>query len=299
MVLGLMALGWILNELGWGHVAAVLRETAAWFPVIILLEAAWISFDSIALWQLYGPDATKIPFRTWLRSAMVAYPIMVVLPAGRAGGEVARASMFYRHVRGEAVSQATQLQAAVLIANAVICIPCFIALASAVGATHPLALLLAGNALLTLVLGMGIVLALARTPLGRWLERRFGFASQPGSLGGRRFLKACLATSTGRIIQTIQYAVILAAVGGSLTVSSGLISQAIQLVGSGLGDFVPNAVGIKEGAYRIFAQTLGLKGAPERAVAIALVGRLAQFAVAALALPFQSILTTTTPDRID
>ena len=77
---------------------------------------------------------------------------------------------------------------------------------------------------------------------------------------------------------------ILLSIGGVLTVKSAFVAQGIHLVGSGLGDMVPNAVGITEAAYRFFAETLGLSEDPARAIAIALVARLTQYTVAAIAL---------------
>jgi hypothetical protein len=306
LLVGAGALVWIVRDLGWSSVAGVLRRTAVWFPLIVALEALWISFDTLALRVLYGRERSSVPLRVWVRSALVAYPIMILLPAGRAGGEVARGSMLFAWVRGDAISKSTLLQAAVLIANSVVSLPCLAAVAWVVGWGHGLTLLLAGNALVTLVLGAGIALVFARTPLGRWIQRRFHVdpppdvpavapdpAHPPHPLA--TFLRACATTSLGRVVQTIQYAVILAAVGGSLTPSSGLITQGIHLVGAGLGDFVPNAVGITEGVYRLFADTLGLGEAPERAVGIALVARLAQFALAMLALVIQPFVRGPSP----
>jgi hypothetical protein len=88
----------------------------------------------------------------------------------------------------------------------------------------------------------------------------------------------------GRLLQTVQYGVLLAAVGGSASVSAAFIAEAIHLVGAGLGDLVPNAVGITEGAYRLFADVLGLAETPARAIGIALLARLVQLVLATLGL---------------
>ncbi len=47
---------------------------------------------------------------------------------------------------------------------------------------------------------------------------------------------------------------------------------------------VPNQVGITEGAYRLFAGHLGLQDAVAQAIAIALVHRVCQFALAGTSL---------------
>jgi hypothetical protein len=103
-----------------------------------------------------------------------------------------------------------------------------------------------------------------------------------------------LATSLGRTLQALQYGLMLVAVGGSLTVVSALVSQAIHLVGAGVGDFVPNQVGITEGAYRIFAPALGLEDDPARAIGIALIARACQFLLAGVCLGASSLWSAQT-----
>ncbi|MEM1022582.1 MAG: hypothetical protein AAGD10_07380 [Myxococcota bacterium] len=278
---GLLALVFIIRDIGLEQVLAAVRQTSALFHWILLLEVLWISFDTLALRALYGEAASRVPLREWLRSACSAYAIMILLPAGRAGGEVARGALLYKHAGTGAVDKSTQLQAAVLIANAVISVPAALAVGAYVGWTHSLTLLVLGNGLVTLGIGVGIILVLRRSRLGAWLQKRFGLAKGiEERVASGPLLRALAFTSTGRVVQTLQYAVILWAVGGELGLQPGLITQGVHLVGAGLGDFVPNAVGITEGAYRLFAAPLGLGEAPERAVAIALVARLAQFCLA-------------------
>jgi hypothetical protein len=95
----------------------------------------------------------------------------------------------------------------------------------------------------------------------------------------RSAIAFCLA---GRSVQVVQYGVILFAVTGAVSLSSTLITDGIQLVGRGLGDMVPNQVGVTEGAFAAFAGALGLSEHPERAIAIALIGRVSNLSVAAL-----------------
>jgi len=281
LVGGLVALVFVVRDIGLDRVLEAVRDTSELFPWILLLEAAWISFDTLALRELYGNAARRVPLRAWLRSAFSAYAIMILLPAGRAGGEVARGALLYPYAGTGAVDKSTQLQAAVLIANAVISVPAGLAVGAYAGWTHTLTLLVLGNGLVTLAIGAGIILVLRRSRLGAWLQQRFGLAEGiEERVATGPLLRAIALTSMGRVVQTGQYAVILWAVGGQLGLQPGLITQGVHLVGAGLGDFVPNAVGITEGAYRLFAAPLGLGNAPERAVAIALVARLAQFSLA-------------------
>jgi hypothetical protein len=73
------------------------------------------------------------------------------------------------------------------------------------------------------------------------------------------------------------------AVAGSFKFTSSFVAEGVHLVGAGLGDMVPNQVGVAEGAFRYFAPTLGLGASPEKALAIALVARISVVVSAALA----------------
>lgn len=291
LLLGVLAVVALVRESGPERVLQVIVRSAPWIPLILFLEVAWISMDAVALRYLYRERGAKVPLIAWVRSAAVAYSVMVLLPAGRAGAEVARAAQLNKHVGMLAVTAAAQVQGSTLFANAVISVPCYIAVALEVGPWHGLALLIAINGLLTAVLGIGVLFVSSRSELGARLARRFSFMQQYAAQldDAAKPLKAfpkraVLCTVTGRIIQTVQYGVILLAIGGTLTTSSALIAQGIHLVGSGLGDMVPNAVGITETAYRLFAGTLGFGSEPARAIAIALVARLAQYTLAGVAL---------------
>ena len=127
--------------------------------------------------------------------------------------------------------------------------------------------------------------------VGGWLGRRIKALSTHGTNFDESLremppvpLLPIGAALLGRVSQSVQYGIILLAVGGSLTIGSALVAQAIHLVGAGLGDMVPNQVGITEGAYRIFASHLGLSDAVAQAIAIALVHRICQFFMAGTSL---------------
>ena len=86
----------------------------------------------------------------------------------------------------------------------------------------------------------------------------------------------------GRAVQLVQYGVIVRAVGGRAAPDAAFTAQGVHLVAATIGDVVPNQMGATEGAYRVFADTLGFADAPARALSIALVVRIAQVSLAAL-----------------
>src|SRR5690606_27732059 len=104
------------------------------------------------------------------------------------------------------------------------------------------------------------------------------------------------AALLGRVFQSMQYGVILLAVGGALTIESGLVAQAIHLVGAGLGDMVPNQAGVTELAYDVFKADLDFEAAKAQAISIALVHRICQFGLAGTCLGIGAIWKPS-PDR--
>lgn len=290
LLVGIAAVAALVRETGPKRVGEVIVAAARHLPLIILLEAVWISMDTFAVRALLGEHGKDAPWKLYLRSGLVAYSIMVLLPAGRAGGEVARAALLGPQVGGaRAGAAAARINGVTLLANALISVPCFLAIAAVVGMSDKLSLAVLGNAVVTAFLGVGILVVTRRSKVGGFLAKRFRSMVHWGPAFDEALrempaipYRAIVLCFVGRAIQMVQYAVILHAVGGKLTLTSGLVTQGIHLVGAALGDMVPNQVGFNEGAYRLFAEALGLAHDPARAVSIALVARLGQFFLAAV-----------------
>ncbi len=298
-VFGLAAVVALVTEAGPHQVLRTLLEAAAYLPLVVALEVAFMSMDVVALRSLLGERGAAVPFAVWVRTAFVAYGVMILLPAGRAGGEVARAAGLVPYVgASHAAALATRLQAATLIGNTLISFPAWIAVGLAVQFHTPLAWMVLVNGLVTGVVGCLIVLTSRRSSIGTFLGKHIRALASHGEEFDEALRdevswgRPILATFVGRMFQALQYGIILLAVGGQLTPLSALVAQGIHLVGAGLGDMVPNQVGITEGAYRLFAPALGLENAPARAIGIALVARLCQFFLAATALTVSSVWRT-------
>ncbi len=287
LVLGVVAIVSLISDAGPRAVWSVLARAAPYVPILIACEIAFVGVDVISLRVLYGERARSVPARVWLRSAIMAYGVMIFLPAGRTGAEVVRAACLAPYVSApRAAAAATLLQSVLLLGNMLASVICFGAVALASGPTSTLALLVAGNALVTGVLGGGLFLGARYSRVGGWLGRRIAALAAHGS----RFDDSLrempspaipIALSlAGRLVQATQYGVILLAVGGSLSALGPFVAQAIHLVAAGMGDIVPNQVGVTEGAYRVFAAQLGLSDAVAAAISIALVTRMCQLALA-------------------
>lgn len=290
-VFGVAAIVYVVNDAGPAHVWATLVGAGAFVPVIVALEAAFMSMDVLSLRALIGAPAHEVPLRVWVRSGLMAYSIMILFPGGRAAGEVVRAAQLAQYTGGaKAAAYGTRLQAATMLGNTLISIPCAMACFWAGGADDALPWLVLGNGLVTAVIGGGILFVSRRSKVGGWLGAKFKALGSHGASFDEAlrtetpFGPPLLFSALGRVFQAVQYGIILLAVGGSLGVVSALISQGIHLVGAGAGDLVPNQAGITEGAYWMFADALGLSADPAAAVGIALIARFCQYTLAGLGL---------------
>ncbi|MCG3174678.1 MAG: hypothetical protein GMKNLPBB_02938 [Myxococcota bacterium] len=294
LALGVGALWVLVQRSGPEQVFSAVAAASPWIPVILALEILWISMDVVAVWRLAGPRRKQVSLGEWVRTGMMAYSIMTFLPAGRAGGEIARAAGLAPHVGGpRASAAAAQLQSLVLIANFLVCMMCALAVTGIAGADQLLFPALLVNGTITLSLGSFMQLGMRRIQLGGWLGRKIEKLRHHGpefdraiqESGGFPFQPLMIVT-LGRLFQVAQYGVLVMAVGGSLGVQVAFVAEGIHLIGAGLGDMVPNQVGITEGAFSLFRAALGFQDQEARAISIAILARLVQFAFGGVCIVF-------------
>jgi hypothetical protein len=296
---GLTLVAYLVRGAGPDRVARVLLQVGPWLPAIFALELAQILSDVFALRSLLPAGRAHVPIVTWLRSSAVAYGMMILLPAGRAAGEVARATLIAKHVGApQATIASTRLQASYLIANAAASAGACVAVASNAGFRSVLVALLATNATIMTISALALIGALSNARVWRWLEnlrRRLMHEKAQGQGGdvrgeGHLGWRAILACCCGRLAQLVQYGVILTAIGGARTLQGALTAHGIHLVGASLGDLLPNQLGVVDGAYRAFAPALGLGAAPARALSIAFVAHAVQLSLATLCVVVASLV---------
>lgn len=286
---GVFAVAWLIHSVGPALVWQVLVAAGPWLPLLFALEFSWVLIEGVGLLLLLGSWRREIPFRSWCVATLVHFTTMMVLPVGRAGAEALRATLFSRHVGGGRAAAASSLmQALVLIGNTVVSLGCALVVQLRGGPTE-LVVLLVGNAVATAFLGGGLYVLLRRAKVGGFLGRRFAKMAHFGPEldehvreNKKRHLPAFVFVLCGRLVQTLEYGFIFAAVAGSFDAVGMFVAQGIHLVGAGLGDMVPNQVGVTEGAFRYFASALGFAEHPERAVSLALLARISTLAMAGL-----------------
>ena len=291
LVGGLAVMVWLVRAAGTEKVLDVLRHAGGWVPVVIVLEALFVTPDVVGARILLGSGAKRASLATWARATALAYASTVLLPTGRAAGEAARAATFASDVgAARAAGASTRLQAAVLLANMAFSLAIAGILSMRVSGARWLAVALATNALGCLVLGSALLAVLGSARLAAWLRRRFPRfvdAHRDDSESAPRVstvLGVASLSFLGRIAQAAQYAVVLHAVGGTMSVDGALTAQGVHLIAAAAGDLVPSQIGAAEGAYKVFAGVLGLGATPERALSIALVVRISQWCAASVCL---------------
>jgi hypothetical protein len=302
-LVGFTLVAYLVRGAGPGRVAHVLLQAGSWLPIILALELIQPASDVLALRLILREATHKVPLSSWIRSSAVAYAMMILLPAGRAAGELARATLLAKHVGARSAAAASiTLSAAYLATNGLASAAAAGVVASLFGAGSPLALLLAGNAVVMGVSASGLVAVVRNARVGHLVERVRRFllrtapplTSEPIARGEMPF-RAMMACVLGRAAQLVQYGVVLAAVGGAVTVRGTFVAQGIHLVGASLGDLLPNQLGVVDGTYRTFAPDLGFAKAPERALGIAFVIHAAQLSLSAFCVVVASFMRPAAP----
>lgn len=285
--LGILALCILVYKVGARQVLATIAQAGVWLPVIFALDLGWMAVESGAILFLYGKESKKVRAVDWWRALFVHYASFVVLPVGRVSAEVARAGVLGGRVgKTRAAAGAAVMQSLTLTSNAIVSVVCLLALFSTTRHASTSALM-GLNILVTGTLGFGLYLVLRHVKLGGFLGRKFSKLSDFGPEidthvreGAARHGAALAVCILARAVQALQYGVILYAVSGHFSVPGSLIAEGIQLAARSMGDPIPNQVGVTESAFALCAGAIGLGGLPEKAVAIALLGRLSNLTVA-------------------
>lgn len=288
-VVGLIAIGFLIHQVGPDKVLSAIVGAGAWLPLILALDFGWMAVEGIGLYVLYGRAREGITLNDWLKATFLQYATFVVVPMGRASGELARAGALANAVgKSRAAAGAALMQSLTLTANGLLSAACLgVVLLTT---RHPgLTTLLGINVLATGGLGVSLYLVLRHVKIGGFFARRFERLSQFGPEldvyvreSRSLHLPALGFCVLGRLIQTVQYGLIFFAIVGTTSASSAFVAEGIQLVGRSMGDAVPNQVGVTEGTFALLAGALHLAEHPDKAISLALLGRVSNLSVAGL-----------------
>lgn len=279
--LGLFGVALLVHRASGSSVLAALRGAAVYFPIVVVLEGCMLACEAAGLYLLYGEDRRKLAPADLARAAVVAYPMMVLLPVGRAAAEAMRAGLLTQKTSGpRAAAAAARMQGVLLLANATVSAMCALAALLLLGPSV-LPGAIAINTVVVLVLGLSVLYGGRRVGLGAWLGRLSRHVGRSGTQfdeylreGPAIPVRSVLWAFASRLLQLGQYMVLLVAVGGQFGILRALCTQGIHLVGSAMGDLIPGQLGVTEATYSLWSHTLSLDAAA--ALAIALLSHLGQ-----------------------
>lgn len=269
-LVGLCALGFaalfvsMLRELGGAELIASLHTLDALWPLLLSLEAARIGCEIVATRAVYGAEGARVPGLRLLRGQLFAQLLDVLMPAGRASAETAKAVLYAREVGApQAAAAATALQLAVLSANAAWVLAGY-GLGGRIGLPDALRIGLLGYVAVTSSLVAAVALfaiaprvrnLLKRLPLAAASLERIAhlLTAAPSGIGS-----AVAAQLVSRVLQTLQLGLIMGALGPRPNVIQAYFTEAVYLVGVALGEFMPAQLGSVDAVFVLAAPSLGL-----------------------------------------
>jgi hypothetical protein len=264
-LLGIVGCALLLRELG---VTAVKRQLVAlgpWMPALLIFEGVRVACELWGTWAVLGPARSRLSWLRLLRGQFLAQTLDVVMPAGRATAEAAKAAVFSRDIgMPDAVAIGAVMQLATLFGSALWALLGFCA-SLRIALPHALVvgLLSYGTGMVALVL---LVVAFARTPTTArtWCTRvpwAYAVLDRLAALINERpraLLMAAAAQTVARGCQAAQVAVLLAALSGAHSLWHIVLGESVYLVGAAAGDLVPAQLGTTDGAFVLAAASFGL-----------------------------------------
>jgi len=308
LVVGVVALAWMLDKLGWANVKRVLAGVGGWFGVIIALDIAALACEAAAIRELMRPEARMIKYWRVLAAQWSGRAINILTPGG-ALGEPTKVTMMVAHApRGRVVSAVVLLNLAAFYLSVAILIVGVPLTALLVDLPHDLKLVvwIGLGLLVPIVIALGVLIQ--RGALGTLLgaarrarllsaERAENWAArladvdrrirelQSDRTAGTRMglLLVCIA----RVCAWAATTVVLYAVGVELgfTLLCGVFSVGV-LIGW-VSAIVPFGLGVADASNYALYNVLGAAGA--NGVFVTLLGRARSLTLALLGLLIMAI----------
>lgn len=274
--IGGLAFVLLLWHLGSNEVWIGLAALRAYAPLLCVLELGRLSCELLGTRALLRAADRRVPAPVFVRGQLLGQALDVVMPAGRAAAETAKATLFARYLGlPQAAAIATALQLAVLGANAAWAL-CGYLYSPNFELTPTLRI---GLVFFTAVTS-GVVLSVcvfAALPATRRLFARVRFVH--ASLerfadllrtAPRALASALLAQFVGRGIQAMQLTVLVYALGVQPSFAHTAVMEAVYMVGAACGELVPAQLGTTDAAFVLAAPALGLTQSAAFSVSLAL-----------------------------
>lgn len=278
-LIGLAVIAILIHEAGARVLWRAVASMAAWLPVALGLELVRVFCDSESTYLALGKAKHCIPRKLMLRAQLIATALGSMVPAGRSTEEATKAALLAPWTGGPQASSAGVIsQVGVFVAGGLITLPAAWAawrISGSVSSFLTLAML-AHTGMIWLLAGL-LETAARSDRLARWLERHFRSYSnklhefhQVSTKRGLFQIGPIGVLFAGRLVQTLQVAILFHAVGTKVTLASTLLAEGLLMLAFAVGAFVPGEAGVSEGIFVIYAGALKARRAEALGVALLL-----------------------------
>ncbi|WP_437290082.1 lysylphosphatidylglycerol synthase domain-containing protein [Sorangium sp. So ce406] len=291
-VVGLAALVALIRHVGAAEMLDAVARAAPLLPLLAALEAARLGCETLATGALC--PRRSVPPAELVRIHVVSYPVMALMPAGRAAGEAVKAALLSPHVGApRAAAIATANQSLALLSASPLSLLAALALWRLGGGASPLALGVLAHAALLAASGLGVAYAARQRAAFAWFARRFARAGHATAAFQEAVrerppvpARPFAAHVASRALQAAQYAVLLAAVGAEGGPVRALAAYGVGAAGTAAGDLIPAQIGATDGAFALAAPLFGLTASSAIAISVLVHLLQATFALAGIAVTF-------------
>jgi uncharacterized membrane protein YbhN (UPF0104 family) len=297
LVVGAVALAWMMHSLGWQKAGEVFREAKGWFWLIVVFDLAALACDASAVHAFMRPEARMV---SWWRvaGALASGRAINLLTPGGALGEATKISMLASHAPRDRVISSIVLADLtnfyVAVAVMMIGVPITLALVH-LPRKLTIAIWVALAILLVLVVAIGVVIhrGAVRTGLqflpkkrrkvlqGKLAEidkhlRELHHNGAPGTRAGKLWVVA------SRLCAWASLTTLLHAIDVSLTPTLLVGAFSVGVLVGWISSIVPLGLGVADGANYFLYDALGASGA--HGVFVTLLSRARSIVIALLGL---------------
>jgi hypothetical protein len=306
-VLGVLALAWLVRGVGVEKFTEVVTASAPWLPVLFALEAVRLGTEIVMTYTVARTVRESVPLWELFRIHLVAFGVSLALPAGRTTAEAARAAMLSPFIGAvDASAVAFCNQSMVLLGGALIALPC-LACALWLTGLSPLVATIFGFACVTSIAFALCQLGARRTEVSGFV-RRYVARVAPAATAFQNATRSLplfplgpvASTFASRVVQVVEYAVLLFALGRRHGAADSILAEGVNLVGGAVGDFIPGQVGATDSAFALAARSLGITAADGVAIAVMLHFVQVLWALIGLSAPLwwrRAVRTPSPPNR--
>lgn len=305
-VIGLVALGWLIERLGWDTILDAVRSIGVWFAVLAAIDLASVMCDAggihgfarlqtpnVSYWRVFAAQASGLAINR--------------LTPGNSLGEPIKVTMLMEHL------PETTAVSAVVMFNVATYTAAITVIVIGVPVTL-LTLSLPGNAeiavwIATIVLGclgVGLIvlvrrgaiytligaLPIAQARRDRWRARMSSIDAQIRTFGQPATRRGIAFVAASRVLNAAGTLVLVHAAGISMSVplAAGVLSVGIII--TWLSNVIPLGMGIAEGGNYVLYGALGATGT--EGIVFAMVNRLRTVVLAIMGLTVMAIASLVT-----